>query len=270
MSELNTDTPSADTELITQNPAQVEPGTTESGPELATGEGGDPDKINQDAVQDRINKVTQKRYEAERATKTANQERDDLQAKLDAIDANKPAPTVSEMPDRYEATDEEWNAAEIKRDGERQVLADHNADQKTRQTASQAANDKALEDANAKIKEAGDSFRKKADALGISKEIQNSSAQTVMNYGVSNDLLVHICGYDESPLIMQYLAANPAELSCLSRMGLAEAAIHVDGKIRKKVASVKPVNSNAPAPLNAVKGSGAAPKKRGASGTKFE
>ena len=259
MSELNTDTPSADNELITQDSAQVEPGTTESGPELATGEGDNPDKINQDAVQDRINKVTQKRYEAERATKTAIQERDALQAKFDAIEANKPAPTVSEMPDRFDMSDEEFNAALQKRDTQRQELSDHNAAQKARQTASQAANDKALEDANAKIKEAGDSFRKKADQLGISKEIQDSSAQTVMNYGVSNDLLVHICGYDDSPLIMQYLASNPAELHELAGMGLAQAAIHVDGAISKKSAALRPKTSNAPDPVVPLSGNGVDP-----------
>ena len=274
MSELHTDDASADNGIITQEHAPADLGTVENGPELATGEGDNPDNINQDSDQDGVNKAINKahhlKHKAERATAAETKRADDLQAQLNAIEANKPAPVVDEMPDRFDMSDEEFNAALLKRDTQRQAKADYNAAQKTRQDASQAASNQSLEDANARITEAGNSFRKKADELGISKESQNSSAKTVMDYGVSNDLLVHICGYDESPLIMQYLAANPAELSGLSRMGLAEAAIHVDGKIRKKVASVKPVNSNAPAPLNAVKGSGAAPKKRGATGTKFE
>ena len=262
MRELHTDDASATNDLINPTAAQTDLGPVENGPELATGGNEDSDTTNQDAdngVNKAINKAHHLKHKAERATLAETQRADELQARLDAIDANKPAPIVSEMPDRFDMSDDEFNAALLKRDDQRQALADHNATQKARQTASQAANDKALEDANAKITEAGNNFRKKADQLGISKEAQDSSAQTVMNYGVSNDLLVHICGYDDSPLIMQYLASNPAELHELAGMGLAQAAIHVDGAISKKAAALKPKTSNAPDPVTPLSGNGVDP-----------
>jgi hypothetical protein len=262
MSELQTDDASATNDLINPTAAQTDLGTVENGPELATGGNEDSDTTNQDAdngVNKAINKAHHLRHKAERATLVEKQRADELQAKFDAIEANKPAPTVSDMPDRFDMSDEEFSVALQKRDTQRQELADHNAAQKARQTASQAANDKALEDANAKITDAGNNFRKKADQLGISKEIQDSSAQTVMSYGVSNDLLVHICGYDESPLIMQYLASNPAELHELAGMGLAQAAIHVDGAIKVKAAALRPKTSNAPDPVVPLSGNGVDP-----------
>jgi len=259
MSELNTDTPSADTELITQNPAQVEPGTTESGPELATGEGADPDKINQDAVQDRINKVTQKRYEAERATKAANKERDDLQTKLDAIEANKPAPTVSEMPDRFDMTDEEFNAALLKRDNERQVLADHNADQKARQTASQAAIDKQNEARQEAVNKTSDEYIKRADKFGISRDNLTKASNLVVGYGLSNDVANHIAGHENGPLIVTYLATNPEELSNLADMNPMQAAVHVSNVLSEKAAVMKPKTSNAPDPVVPLGGNGVDP-----------
>ena len=263
MSELHTDDASADNGIITQEHAPADLGTVENGPELATGEGDNPDNINQDSDQDGVNKAINKahhlKHKAERATAAETKRADDLQAQLNAIEANKPAPVVDEMPDRFDMSDEEFNVALAKRDTQRQAKADYNAAQKTRQDASQAASNQSLEDANARITEAGNSFRKKADDLGISKESQNASAQTVMDYGVSNDLLVHICGYDESPLIMQYLASNPAELHELAGMGLAQAAIHVDGAISKKAAALKPKTSNAPDPVTPLSGNGVDP-----------
>lgn len=259
MSELNTDTPSADTELITQDPAQVEPGTTESGPELATGEGVDPDKINQDAVQDRINKVTQKRYEAERATKAANKERDDLQTKLDAIEANKPAPTVSEMPDRFDMTDEEFNAALLKRDNERQVLADHNADQNARNTASQAAITKQNEARQEAANKIGQEYVKRADGFGISRDNLQKASELVASYGVSSEVSMHIASHENGPLIVQYLATNPTELGDLADMNPMQAAVHVSNVLSEKAAVMKPKTSNAPDPVTPLGGNGVDP-----------
>jgi hypothetical protein len=260
---LHTDTDSAPNDLITQDVAQPDSGTVESGPELATGGNEDSDTTNQTAEQEGVNKAINKahhlRHKAERETQAEAKRANDLQAKLDAIEANKPAPTVSEMPDRFDMSDEEFSAALVKRDNERQALSDHTAAQNKRQSDLQAVSEKAVTDANAKIRNAGDSFRQKADALGITKEAQNLSAKTVMDYGVSNDLIIHICEYDDSPLIMQYLASNPAELHELASMSVAKAAIHVNGVISQKANALKPQSSNAPDPVVPLRGNGADP-----------
>ena len=139
----------------------VDTGTVENGPDLATGEGENPD-INQDAVQERINKVTARRYEAERATKTAQEERDALQARLDSIEAAKPAPTVSDLPDRFDSSDEEFNAAVLKRDNERQALADHKASITARENLQQQQVQQAEKDRLDRLAKAGDECVKRA------------------------------------------------------------------------------------------------------------
>jgi len=259
MSELQTTEASATSDLINQDVAQVDAGTVESGPELATGGNEDSDTINQDAVQKRIDKATHKFREAERATKTVSQERDDLQAKLDAIDANKPAPTVSEMPDRFDMSDEEFTAALQKRDNERQALADHNAAQNTKQAASQAAIEKqnaARQEASQKV---GQEFVKRADGFGISRDNLQKASEVIANYGVNSDVAMHMATHENGPLIVQYLATNPEELSNLADMNPMQAAVHVSNVLSEKAAVMKPKTSNAPDPVTPLGGNGVDP-----------
>ncbi len=259
MSELQTEDASATTDIINQDTAQVDTGTVENGPELATGGNEDSDTINQDAVQKRIDKATHKFREAERATKTVSQERDDLQAKLDAIEDNKPAPAVSEMPDRFDMNDEEFNAALLKRDNERQLLADHNANQKSRQEASQAAITKQNEARQEAVNKTSDKYIKRADEFGISRDILTKASNVVVAYGLSNDVANHIADHENGPLIVTYLATNPEELSNLSDMHPMQAAVHVSNVLSEKAAVMKPKTSNAPDPVVPLGGNGVDP-----------
>ncbi|MBL4795931.1 MAG: hypothetical protein JKY50_00805 [Oleispira sp.] len=259
MSELQTEEASATTDIINQDIAQVDTGTVENGPELATGGNEDSDTINQDAVQKRIDKATHKFREAERATKTVSQERDDLQAKLNAIEANKPAPTVSEMPDRFEATDEEWRTAELKRDNELLEVALHKAAQEDKQAASQAAITKQNEAREAEGQRIGQDFSKRADGFGISRENLQKASEVVLNYGVNTDVIMHIASIDNGPLIVQYLATNPTELGDLADMNPMQAAVHVSNVLSEKAAVMKPKTSNAPDPVVPLGGNGVDP-----------
>ena len=258
--ELNTDNGSAPEELITPQVAPTEAGTIENGPELATGEGADPDKINQDAVQERINKVTAKRYEAERATKTAKEERDALQARLDSIEAAKPAPTVSNMPDRFDMSDEEFDAALLRRDGERQALADHNATITARENIQQQQAQQAEQARLDRLAKAGEECTKRATSLGISQEQLNAAAAKIQAIGIDPTVGEFILDLEDGPLILQHLAANPNDHYALNGLTPMMASQMITGSLRQKAEALKPKQSNAPDPVVPLSGNGVDPE----------
>ncbi len=262
MRELHTDDASATNDLINPTAAQTDLGTVENGPELATGGNEDSDTTNQDAdngVNKAINKAHHLKHKAERATLAETQRADELQARLDAIDANKPAPIVSEMPDRFEATDEEWAAAEIKQAGERQVRADYDATQKARQTASQAEINKQNVKRQEEAHKIGLEYVKRADGLGISRDNLQKASEMIANYGVSDDVIEHIAVHENGPLIVQYLTTNSSELSDLASMNPMQAAVYISNVLSDKSAALRPKTSNAPDPVVPLSGNGVDP-----------
>lgn len=265
MSELHTE--EAAPEVILDQ--GVDTGTVENGPDLATGEGENPD-INQDAVQERINKVTHLKHKAERATKAAEKQAADLQSRLDAIEAEKPAPTISTLPDPLDVSDDEYRVAVAKRDDEvRADVAYRNAEVNRQNAVVQRQND-ALAEQGRQLAESAKSYQARAAELKVTDEQLNTAANVINDYGMSNDIAQFILDDPNGPLITQYLAKNTSELSELTRMSPMQAAVMISQKISPKFASTKPVNSQAPAPLDRIKGSGTAPKKRGVDGTTYE
>jgi len=270
MSELQTDDTSATNGIITQDTAQVEPGTVENGPELATGEGDNPDIINQDAVKDRIDRATHLKHKADRATLAEKKRADALQDQLDAIEASKPAPTISTLPDPLDVSEDEYRVAIAQRDDEVRADALHNSKEESRKNAVVQRDNEATAERNRKLAKSSEDYQKRAVELKVTVEQAQTAADIIREYGMSNDLGKFILDDPKGPLIVQYLSKNLTELSELTQMSPMDAAVKISQTISPKFATTKPVNSNAPAPLNAIKGSGAAPKKRGAVGTKFE
>lgn len=247
----------------------IDTGTVENGPDLATGEGENPD-INQDAVKKRIDRATHLTHKAERAEKAAKQESKALQDKLDAIEASKPAPTISDIPDREYMSDEEYSTATAKRDDEVRADAAYRRAADTRNAAAVQRQNDAYAETNRVRNETIKSYGNRAKELKVTDEQLNTAASVVVDYGMSVEVADFILSDPNGPLITQYLSKNISELSALTQMSPMQAAVMISQTISPKFASTKPVNSQAPDPLRPVRGSGAAPKKRGATGTTFE
>jgi hypothetical protein len=249
---------------------EVDTGTVENGPDLATGEGDNPGEINQDAVQERINKATHLKHKAERATQAATKKAEDLQARLDAIESAKPAPAISDIPDREFMSDEEFTAAQAARDEQVRAAAAHSNAAVVRQQQAQQQQNDAIADQNRRVAESAQTYRNRATELKVTDEQLNTAANVINDYGMSNDVAQFILDDPNGPLITTYLAKNQSILQEMAQMSPMQAAVMISQKISPKFASTKPVNSQAPAPLDRIKGSGTAPKKRGAEGTQFE
>ena len=112
-------------------------------------------------------------------------------------------------------------------------------------------------------------FKKNASDLGVDQQSLADAAQAVVNYGVTPDIENAILSDANGPLILQYLAANPLELSDLIEANPLKAGMLL-ADVKSKSLSLKPKPSSAPPPPQALDGRGAPQKERGPKGATFE
>ena len=112
-------------------------------------------------------------------------------------------------------------------------------------------------------------FKKNASDLGVDQQSLADAAQAVINYGVTPDIENAILSDANGPLMLQYLAANPLELSDLIEANPLKAGMLL-AEVKSKSLSLKPKPSSAPPPPQALDGRGAPQRERGPKGATFE
>lgn len=253
MSELQTDTNDAAIDLITQDVATDASGTVENGPDLATGEGDNPDAIKQEAVNKAINKQHAKYQEERRKNEAVNRDLAAANERLAQFEANKPALHVPDMPDPYEDGYEEKMRA---RDTAMQAKNRQDYDNNARQSQQQYTQQQQHQAAESKRAEAGQNFMKTANQIGISEDNLNKSVQLVVNNGIDQNVAEFIINDPDGPLIIQHLASNPMDQDELRGMSPMQAAGFINGQLKTKASALRPKQSNAPAPIASLNGGG--------------
>ncbi len=123
-----------------------------------------------------------------------------------------------------------------------------------------------------KVQESMASYSQKATELGIKQDELQAAANTVANYGLSDDLVMHILADSEGPLITKHLAANAQDGYQLASMSPYAVGQFLDG-IKAKAGALKPKKTNAPSPATNLQGNGVDPesgKYKNLKGAKFE
>jgi len=103
------------------------------------------------------------------------------------------------------------------------------------------------------------SYSKKATELGIKQDELQAAGNAVANYGLSDNLVMHIIGGDDGPLIVKHLAANPQDGYQLANMNPFAVGSFLD-TIKAKASSLKPKTSNTPTPAANLSGNGVDPE----------
>lgn len=101
-------------------------------------------------------------------------------------------------------------------------------------------------------------YSTRSTELGIKPEELQAAGNAVAQYGLSNDLVMHILSDKDGPLITKHLAANPLDGHTLATMNPYSVGAFLDG-IKLKAAELKPKTTNAPQPVDQLSGAGAQP-----------
>lgn len=216
---------------------------------------------------ERMNKKHGEMMEANRRAEAAearNREFE-LQQQQQAI------PTVPDKPEDVFADDYEIKLAEWQKGV--QASATYEAQQNiVRQQEQQNAylqQQKQVE----KQSEQVNSYKQRAAKVGISEAELVDDANTVVAFGLRNDISMQLLGDVDGALITKYLKSNPSQIEAINNMDAYSLGSYVEQKIRPEAVKFKPRTTNAPPPADNLQGNGVNPeagKFKHIKGAKFE
>ena len=269
MSELQSDSIESEvieTEVIEDqnNGADLAPASEsehEAKPEV------DEEAAKQAAIQKTINKKHFETQQAKRDLEAANSRI----AEFESRQREEMAAKVGTIPNMPDAFDDDFDEKVKQRDEALIAQANFNQQNQSYQAQQQFQQQQAAQAKQAKVQESMTNYSQKATELGIKQEELQAAGNTVAQYGLSDDLVMHILADSDGPLITKHLAANPQEGFQLAQMSPFMVGNFLDG-IRQKASTLKPKTSNTPKPSDNLHGRGHKPTDgyQNIGGAKFE
>ena len=198
---------------------------------------------------DAFNKQYGQLKQGERDLATAN----DKLAKFQQADRDRQAAQVGEIPAMPDYFDDDFDAKVKQRDEALIAQANFNAQNNAYIQQQDFNQQQAAQAQQVKVQESMTSYSQKATELGIKQDELQAAGNAVANYGLSDDLVMHILNEPDGPLITKHLAANPQDGYKLAQMSPFAVGSFLDG-IKAKASALKPKTSNAPAPVDNLQG----------------
>jgi hypothetical protein len=223
----------------------------------------------------KANEAFNKQYGEKKQLERDNAAQAEKLAKFEQAERERQAAQVGDIPPMPDAFDDDFEAKVKQRDEAIIANANYQAQnqaylQQEQFNQQQAAQAKQLE--GQKVLQA---HNDRVKNLGIKPEAMVAAENAVMSYGLPPELLTHIAGMADSPLVINHLAANPVEgyeLANLVASTPYAVGAYLD-KINEKASALKPKISSAPKPAANLQGNGVDPdmgKYQNIKGAKFE
>ena len=214
----------------------------------------DEDSKKQQATQDIINKKTFEAKQAQRDLQAAN----DRLKTLESQEYARKAALVANIPPYPDQYDDDFERKLADRDAAILAQAEHNSTQAANQRQQEFEKQQQVQKRNEQIQKAAVAYDSRATALGISPDELRAAGGAVMQYGLSEDLTVHILSDPDGPLITKHLAANPHEGFELATMSPYAVGAYLDN-VKARAGKLKPKLSSAPDPADTLRGNGVDP-----------
>jgi len=257
------DTPQNETDNA---PEDVELSSFETNDSIPASETGDDVQVESVEQVDEVEVAKQK---ANEAFNKQYGEKKQLERELEAIRAKnaafeqaereRKAALIGNIPDMPDAFDDDFDAKVKARDEAIIAQTNFNASNQAYLQQQQYSQQQAEQAKQIKQQESIVSYANKAKELGIQQEELQAVGKVVANYGLSDDLIMHIIDDSDGPLIAKHLAANPQDGYTLASMNPYGVSQFLDG-IKQKASSLKPRTSSASSPATNLQGNGVDPE----------
>ena len=223
-------------------------------------------------AKDKANDAFNKQYGQ---LKQAERDRDANQAKLaefEKTERERQAAAVGTLPEILDPLDDGYEESLERYKQAVNAQANYNASNNAYLDNQKLQQQQVAQAKQVKQNKAMAAYATKATELGIKQEELTAAAGIVSNYGLSDDLVMHILGDSDGPLITKHLAANPHDGYQLAQMSPFEVGSFLTN-IKTKASALKPKTSNTPDPATNLQGNGVDPemgKYAHIKGAKFE
>lgn len=176
-------------------------------------------------------------------------------AKFEQAERERQAAQVNDLPEWPDEFDDDFEQKKADFLEAQRRQSDFNAEQRIYAEQQRLQQQQAAQAKQIKIQESMTNYSNKALELGIKQDELQAAGNTVANYGLSDDLVMHILADSEGPLITKHLAANPQDGYQLASMSPFEVGSFLDG-VKSKASALKPKTSSAPPPPTNLQGNG--------------
>ena len=217
----------------------------------------------QKLVDDIAAKKTFKIREAERESDRLRQELAEAQAKI----PQEVRPNIPGMPDEF---DENRDQLIAQRDDAIRQSAVFDANENQRVEQQNAANLQQQQDRETEVRQIFSDYETQAKKLGVDAQELVTAGTAVGNYGLSDDVVLHIAKDDHGPLITTYLHKNPEALEAIRKLDPLSAAAYIANTVKPNASALMNKQPTAPDPVETLNGSGVSTRERGPVGATFE
>ena len=195
----------------------------------------------------------------------------ELQRQLDEVKAQIPKETRPDVGNAGDVYDEDFETKQTQREAQIREQATFDARQTFRTEQAQDEQQAEAQRQQASINDSLQKFSASAADFDIDAGAFSQIDRTIGSYGgLRTDVGNRVLNDDKGMLIYQHFAQHPDDIQKVNQMDVGSAAIFVND-IRTKAVALHTKNpSNAPDPTETLKGSGAAPTKRGPGGATYE
>lgn len=239
------------TEITIDGGAELAPATGDNQPN------DDSDLLQKESVKKAIHKQHAKYRDEERKRLAAEQEAQKLKERLEALETEKGEITIPAMPDPY--ADDYEAQIQAREDAIRRQAAQDAQKQsmQAQQTAQQEAAQQAEQE---RIQGLMGDYNQRVAKSGLDANEIAQAGQTVISYGISDEIAEFLLQDEDGPLMVKHLAANPVVLDEIRFMNPIHAAIKLNTEIRQAASTLKPQAPGAPDPVEPLSGRGAGEK----------
>ena len=203
------------------------------------------DLINQEKVNNRINKLTFEKYEERRKREELETEHQKVLKRLKELEGE----AVIEIPPMPDVYDPEYSAKLTERDNAIQAKAKADAAVELKQQQAReavAAKQKAQRElVDSQIKQ----MQATAKKLGISEETMSQADQTVSMFIKDPAVARFILGHNDSALIVNHLGKNISTLEKMANLDSINSVAFLVSEVLPKAKEYKPAVSDTPDPL---------------------
>ena len=228
----------------------VQTGTQEQGTENQTGE--ETKLFNQEAANNAFTRQRQELVKYKREAAQLVEDKRKIQEQLAGFQATS-APVVPPIPDQY---DEDFDRKMRERDEAMTRKHTHDNQQESLRLNEQNTKQQTEQQAKDVQQKVVSTFTTRTTEFGLDPNEMDTAANTIMNYGVTDQLADYILKDPDGPLILKHLASNPMQLSELASMDPMSASAKIENVIRAEAQKLKPKQSQTPDPGMIINGNG--------------
>lgn len=210
-------------------------------------------QINQDKIQEVINKKHWEAKENERKYLAVQKELEQYKAQQQQA-----APEIPPIPDPFE---DDYEQKLRQRDEAMRTRISWETEQNYITQQQQRMQEQEQQTKAKDLYEKQMTYTKRAKDLGISGEDLQKAGETIAHYGLNDGLVMEILSDNDGALITKHLAANPMEIEALNGMSPYAAARYIE-TMRPKLAALKPKKTNANTPATRLDGKGTDPDSK--------